>query len=135
MNRNEMDEITEILEGIQDDQKRKDCFLLLELFKDITKEKPKIWNGNMIGFGKYSYKYESGRQGEWFLTGFAPRKNGIAVYLIGNIDHKKTILKELGSYKEGSSCLYLKSLVNMDMEKLQTAIQESIVDIKTRYGS
>ena len=135
MERNESTKITKLLQGIEDDQKRKDCFVLLEFFRDITKEEPKIWNGNMIGFGKYAYKYESGREGEWFLTGFATRKKTVAVYLIGNIDNKKTILKEFGSYKEGSSCLYLKSMVNIDMEKLRTAIKKSIVDIQTRYGS
>ncbi|WP_149272965.1 DUF1801 domain-containing protein [Pareuzebyella sediminis] len=135
MDRDEPAEITEVLKGIDDDQKRKDCFALLKLFTDITKDAPKIWHGNIIGFGKYTYKYESGRQGEWFLTGFAPRKNSIAVYVIGDIENKGSILKALGTYKEGSSCLYLKSLANTDMEKLRTVLQKSIVDIKARYRS
>ena len=134
MEQNQPDKINGILEAIVDVQKRKDCFVLLGLFKEITKEEPKLWNGNMIGFGQYEYKYESGREGKWFLTGFAPRKSNIVVYLVGNIKNKETVLKEFGSYKEGSSCLYLNSIEKVDMDKLRIAIEESIIDIKNKYN-
>lgn len=133
MDKNEPDKIIKMLTGIEDVQKQKDCFVLFELLKDITKEEPKLWNGNMVGFGQYEYRYESGREGKWFLTGFAPRKNNIVVYLVGNVNNKKTVLKELGSYKEGSSCLYLKSMENVDLKKLRSVIEESIIDIKNKY--
>lgn len=133
MHRNETDKITEMLDGIEDTQKQKECSVLLEFFKDITQEEPELWNGGMIGFGRYAYKYESGREGEWFLTGFAPRKNNIAVYLIGDFNNKKTVLKEFGDYKKGSSCLYIKSIENIDLEKLRSVIKESIRNLKTKY--
>jgi len=93
MDKNEPKEITEILNDIKDLQKRKDCLTILELLKGISNEEPKLWNGNMIGFGRYKYKYESGQEGEWFLTGFSARKRGIVVYLIGDVNHKKTVFK------------------------------------------
>ena len=134
MEQNEPDKINGILEAIEDVQKRKDCFVLLGLLKDITKEEPKLWNGTMVGFGQYEYRYESGREGKWFLTGFAPRKNNLVIYLVGNVNNRKTVLKELGSYKEGSSCLYLKSLKKVDLKKLRLAIEESVINIKTKYA-
>lgn len=133
MDKNEPDKVIKMLTGIEDVQKQKDCFVLLELFKDITKEEPKLWNGTMVGFGQYEYRYESGREGKWFLTGFAPRKNNLVIYLVGNVNNRKTALKELGSYKESSSCLYLKSLKKVDLKKLRLAIEESVINIKTKY--
>lgn len=77
-----------MLNSIENERKRKDCLLLLDILEDVSKEKPELWNGGMIGFGRYEYKYESGREGSWFLTGFAPRKNTTVLYLVGNIKEK-----------------------------------------------
>lgn len=133
MQRSETNKAIEMLNDLKDKQKQKECFVLLKLFREITREEPELWNRGMIGFGRYSYRYESGRVGVWFLTGFAPRKRNLAIYVIGDIKNKKTVLKEFGNYMEGSSCLYLRSIENMDLAKLRSVIEESIRDLRTKH--
>ena len=124
-----------MLNSIENERKRKDCLLLLDILEDVSKEKPELWNGGMIGFGRYEYKYESGREGSWFLTGFAPRKNTTVLYLVGNIKEKASKAKEFGAYKAGSSWLYLKPLEQTDLTRLRSLIAESIANIKMKYGN
>ena len=126
--------IEELLSNINDREKREECFTLLELMKEITDEKPKIWRGNMVGFGTYRYKYDSGREGEWFLTGFCPRKNNLVVYIVAGFKEYDTLLSKLGTYKTGSSCLYLNSLGDVDIEVLKELVQNSVALMRIKYN-
>lgn len=129
----EENKIENLLLSIKNEQKQKDSFTLLGLMKDITKEKPKLWQGNMLGFGSYNYKYDSGREGEWFLTGFCPRKNNLVIYIVDGFEAHKNIMDNLGKFKTGASCLYLNSLKDIDMELLKELIKKSYANMKTKY--
>ncbi|MEM1336871.1 MAG: DUF1801 domain-containing protein [Bacteroidota bacterium] len=125
--------IKEQLSKLDDEQKKEDCFALLQLMTKITGEAPKLWRGNMIGFGTYRYKYNSGREGEWFLTGFCPRKNNLVVYIVAGFKAYETLLAKLGKYKTGSSCLYLNSLRDVDPAVLSNLISLSVEHMRKKY--
>lgn len=127
------DDVTKFLNSVSDEQKRKDCFEILELMKNITGEEPKMWGASMIGFGSYHYKYESGREGDWFLTGFSPRKQNISLYIMSGFDRYDKLMNRLGKFKTGKSCLYIKQIDHIDMNILEKLIRESIAYMKEKY--
>lgn len=106
-------------------EKLEDSYKILELMKKITKQEPKMWGPSIVGFGSYHYKYESGREGDMCATGFSPRKQALTIYIIAGFSRYNDLMKKLGKYKTGSSCLYLKSLKDIDMKVLQELIKES----------
>lgn len=112
------------LEGIKDKKKREDCFQLLKIMKKATKSEPKMWGTSIIGFGDFHYKYESGREGDWFLAGFSPRVQNLTLYLMGAFD--PDVLKRLGKYKTGKSCLYINKLEDVDSKVLNELITNSV---------
>jgi hypothetical protein len=85
-----------------------------------------MWGSSIIGFGSYHYKYESGREGDWFLTGFSPRKQNLTLYIMAGFAQYDELMKKLGKYKTGKSCLYVKSLADIDLATLKTLIQQSV---------
>ncbi|MCB2220317.1 MAG: DUF1801 domain-containing protein [Bacteroidetes bacterium] len=124
--------VESFLNAVEDEQKRKDCFTILELMKKITGADPKMWGPSMIGFGDYHYTYASGREGDWFLTGFSPRKQAITLYIMDYVEKHENILADLGKFKHGKGCLYVKRLSDIDMDVLEKLIRESIAKLKTR---
>lgn len=116
-----------------DDRQRADCHALVELMHAVTGEQPKLWGPAMVGFGQYHYVYESGREGDWFLTGFAPRKQNISIYIMAGFDRYDELLARLGTYKTGKSCLYAKSLADIDMSILRQLVTESVRYMKKKY--
>lgn len=133
MGKEQLSKIKEQLAKLDDEQKKEDCFALLQLMMEITGEEPKLWRGNMIGFGTYQYKYESGREGEWFLTGFCPRKNNLVVYIVAGFKEYDGILKQLGKFKTGSSCLYIDSLRDIDSTLLANLISLSVRYMRKKH--
>lgn len=121
------------LNGLEDDQQRLDSFVLLELMKEVTGEEPRLWGGSIVGFGQYHYKYESGREGDWFLTGFAPRKGKMSIYIMPGFDDYQSLLEELGPHKTGQSCLYLKTLDQADMDVLRRLVERSVEYMREKY--
>lgn len=120
--------------SIKDENIRADCNTIIKIMKSVTKEEPKMWGPSMVGFGTYHYKYESGREGDFFLTGFAPRKQNIAIYLMCGLDEQITNLEKLGKHKKsGGSCLYIKSLKDIDIKVLKEMIAQSVKQIKKLY--
>lgn len=107
------------LNKVQDTQKRKDCFEIMKLMQAVTKEKPVMWGSAIIGFGSYHYVYESGREGDFLLIGFAPRKQNISIYLMGGLKAVQPELSKLGKYKIGGGCLYIKSLSDVNTTVLK----------------
>lgn len=126
--------VEEFLRAIADEGRRADCLSLSELMKRVTGEPPKMWGPGMVGFGSYHYRYESGREGDWFLAGFAPRKANLVVYVMAGFDGHEKIMARLGKYKTGKSCLYVKRLADVDMAVLEALVTTSVVHMKKIYG-
>lgn len=127
------EDVNAFLESIEDPKKKEDALKVLNLMREITKEEPKMWGGSMVGFGTYHYKYESGREGDWFLTGFSPRKNALTLYIMAGFDKYDDLLGRLGKFKTGKSCLYIKKLEDIDIEVLKKMIAESVQYMRKRY--
>lgn len=115
------------LNSIKDEQTRKDCLEITKMMKQATKSKPKMWGANIVGFGEYHYKYESGREGNWFIIGFSPRKQNITLYIMAGFDRYDRLLKKLGKYSTGKSCLYIKKLADVDNEVLKELVTASVM--------
>lgn len=128
--------VPDFLNSVEDEQKRKDSFALLELFQSITKEEPVMWGPSIIGFGEYHYKYASGREGDFLISGFSPRKAALTLYLMGCMENEFTpLMEKLGKYKTGVGCLYIKKLADVDLEVLNQLIAESYAFMKAKYPS
>lgn len=118
------------IDGIVDPVKRSDCKTIAAMMEEVTGAKPKMWGDSIVGFGDYRYKYASGRQGDWFLSGFSPRKQYLTLYIMGYLEFYEDILENLGKHKHGKGCLYIKRLEDIDMEVLKTLIKTSISRLK-----
>lgn len=118
------------LNSVTDEQKREDCFEILRLMKQVTKEEPKMWGSSIVGFGSYHYKGASGREGDWLLTGFSPRKENLTLYIMGGFDLHQDLLKKLGKHKTSVGCLYIKKLDDVDKEVLKELVAESVKTTK-----
>jgi hypothetical protein len=118
--------VTDFLNGIKDEEKRADSFEILKLMQEITKQEPKMWGTNIIGFGNYHYKYKSGREGDWFVTGFSPRKQNLTLYVMGGFNPYTELLKKLGKHKTGVGCLYINKLEDADIKTLKELLKQSI---------
>jgi len=122
------------LKNIDDDQRREDCETLLRIMQRITRATPVMWGPSIVGFGTYHYKYASGREGDWFLTGFSPRKQALTVYIMAGFQRYPALMKRLGKHSTGSSCLYVKRLEDLDLDVLKELIQESVRYVRTLAG-
>jgi hypothetical protein len=125
--------VEKFLNSVKDEQKRQDSFKFLEMMKKITKEEPKMWGPSIVGFGKYHYKYASGHEGEMCMAGFSPRKEALTIYILPGFEKNKSLLKRLGKYKTGKSCLYIKKLDDVDIKVLTELISESYKYMKQKY--
>ncbi|KIM10930.1 MAG: hypothetical protein KU37_07380 [Sulfuricurvum sp. PC08-66] len=119
------------LETIADERKRNDCYTVLEMMEQITGEEAQMWGENIVGFGRIGYRYASGRVGEWMKIGFAPRKNDLTLYLMGGLASHEVLLSKLGKHKEGKSCLYVRTLENIDTEVLRKLLRKSVEALKS----
>jgi hypothetical protein len=128
------DSVAAHLAAIVDESKRLDAQRLIDLMGAITGEAPRRWGPSMIGFGSIRYRYESGREGDTFLTGFAVRKSELVVYLVAEGVDQGALLTKLGRHKMGKSCLYLKRLADADQPTLQRLIENSVAALRTRYA-
>ncbi|WP_394749285.1 DUF1801 domain-containing protein [Spongiimicrobium salis] len=122
------------LDTIENPIKRKDCNTLLDLFKEITNHPPMMWGGSIIGFGSYHYVYDSGREGDMFLTGFSPRKQNISIYIMAGFKRYGELMETLGPHKTGKSCLYVKRLADVNADVLQSLIQLSYNHMNEKYN-
>lgn len=123
-------DVEAFLNGVADEKKRQDSFTILELMKKVTGEKPEMWGDSIVGFGSYHYKYASGREGNWFLTGFAPRKQNLTLYIMAGFKEYDQLLGNLGKHSTGKSCLYIKKIEDVDMDTLEELVQRSVEHMK-----
>lgn len=126
-------DVNDYLSSIENEQQRLDCQKLTEIISKLTGKPPRMWGKSMVGFGSYHYKYASGREGDWFLTGFSARKNTLSLYIMAGFDQYEELLKDLGEYKTGKSCLYIKSLNKINIKILQELIVSSVNHMKKNY--
>ena len=118
------------LQAVPEERKRADSFAILDLMKKVTGEAPVMWGDSIVGFGSYHYKYASGREADWMLTGFSPRKQRLTLYIMSGFDAYDGLLEKLGKYKTGKSCLYIKKLEDVDMNVLEELIRQSVEHMK-----
>ncbi|MGB3008160.1 MAG: DUF1801 domain-containing protein [Chitinophagaceae bacterium] len=117
--------VADFIDSIPEEQKRKDCLVILKMMEKATKEKPKMWGSSMIGFGNVRYKSStSGREVDWFKIGFSPRKTNFSLNLIEMSRHAEA-LKKLGKHKTGAGCLYINKLEDVDIKILEKIINAS----------
>ncbi len=114
------------LNSVPDEKKRQDSFTLLDLMKQVTGEEPEMWGESIVGFGSYHYKYESGREGDWFVTGFSPRKQNLTLYIMSGFEEYDQLLSRLGKHKIGKSCLYINKIEDIDQNVLQELVKKSV---------
>lgn len=122
--------VKRFVENIEDERKRADCLTLLKMMKQVTRAEPKMWGDSIVGFGSYHYKYASGREGDWFLCGFSPRKQNLSVYIMCGLKPVTSLMKKLGKYKTGASCLYIKRLSDVDQTVLKDLLADSVRRLK-----
>ena len=125
--------VTSYLNSIDSANQKDDCFELLALMEEVTNEKARMWGDSIVGFGEYQYKYASGHSGRFMLTGFSPRKRNLVVYVIPGFSHFAGIMKKLGKYKTGKSCLYLNKLDDIDLIQLRELISQSVEYMHEMY--
>jgi len=119
--------VEDFINTVKDEQKRKDSFVILEMMKKATGEKPKIWGSSIIGFGNKRYKSPAtGREVDWLLIGFSPRKANLSLYLMVNIKEQAAALKKLGKHKTGAGCLYINKLEDIDLKVLKGMIDAAL---------
>ena len=125
--------VTDFINLIEDEGKRRDCFEILNMMRQATKADPRMWGSSIVGFGSYHYVYASGREGDWMITGFSPRKQNITLYIMPGFERYKTLMKKLGKYATGKSCLYIKRLADVDKEVLKELVIESVKTMKKNH--
>ena len=124
--------VEKFLKGITDEQKREDCFEIMKMMEKATKCKAKMWGPAIVGFGDYHYVYESGREGDWFIIGFSPRKQNLTLYVMGGFQQFEDLMKKLGKYSVGKGCLYISKLEDVDTRVLKEIITKSVKEAKSR---
>ncbi|MBK7450859.1 MAG: DUF1801 domain-containing protein [Anaerolineales bacterium] len=100
--------VEDFINAVEDEAIRADCFEIAKLMKQVTKAEPKMWGSSIVGFGSYHYKGASGREGDWMLVGFSPRKQNLTLYIMAGFDRYDQLMKKLGKFSTGKSCLYKK---------------------------
>lgn len=117
--------VKKFIDAIEDPARRKDARAVAKMMEEITGEKPRMWGESIVGFGSYHYVYDSGREGDWMVTGFSSRKSSLTLYIMAGFDRYDELMKKLGKFKTGKSCLYIKRLDDVDQDVLRELISES----------
>ena len=114
------------LDGITDERKRQDSYAILALMQEVTGVEAKMWGYSIVGFGSYHYKYASGREADWPLVGFSPRKQNLTLYIMSGFEQYDELLQRLGKHSTGKACLYVKRLADVDLAVLRELVKLSV---------
>lgn len=125
--------VAAFVDGLADPRQREDSRALIELMREVTGAEPRMWGSGIIGFGSYHYRYASGREGDWMLTGFSPRKQNLTLYLHYGIE-QSDLLQRLGKHRVGKACLYVKRLDDVDQTVLRELVQRSVAETARQNG-
>jgi hypothetical protein len=122
--------------AIPDERRRAECRQVMKVMKAATGKPAVMWGPSMVGYGRYHYEYASGREGDWFLVGFAPRKEALTVYLMAGFTGAASLLKKLGKHKRrGGSCLHINRLDDIDLNVLEQLVRKSVTAVKARAAA
>jgi hypothetical protein len=124
--------VSAFIEKISDKTRREDCQTVIDIMKDVTKEEPEMWGPSIVGFGRYRYQYAGGRETEWMITGFSPRKGDLTLYIMGGFASFPDLMKRLGKHKTAKSCLYIKKLADVDLKVLKELVKKSVKQMADR---
>lgn len=127
--------VTAFLNSIEDRQKRADCKLIAKMMREATGKRARMWGSAIVGYDRYDYRYASGRSGTFMITGFSPRAQNIAVYIMPGFSKFGPLLAKLGKHSTGKSCLYIKRLADVDQKVLAQLITKSVQAMRRKYGS
>ena len=127
--------VAAFLNGIDDKEKRRDCKKIAAMMRAATGNRAKMWGASIVGFGRYHYKYASGREGDFMITGFSPRAQSLTVYIMPGFKQFESLMKKLGKYKAGKSCLYIKRLSDVDESVLQRLVEGSVRHMRQKYST
>jgi hypothetical protein len=116
-------------------ERREECRTVIEMMGKATAAPPKMWGTSIVAFGDRRYRYADGREGDWFQIGFSPRKNNLTLYLCGGFDRYASVLKKLGKFKTGQSCLYVQKLSDVDLSVLQKLMNEAVKFARNNPGA
>lgn len=119
--------------AVEHPTRRADAQTLLELMQRVTGCRPTMWGPSIIGFGRYHYRYDSGREGDFMMTGFSPRKASLVVYVLPGYDEIGEQLARLGKHKTGKSCLYITKLADVDLAVLEEIVTDGVARMRERY--
>jgi len=125
--------VSAFLNGIPDVRKRSECRSVGKMMREATGARPHMWGGSIVGYGSYRYRYESGREGSWFLCGYSPRAQNLTIYIMPGFSEFAPLMSKLGKYKTGKSCLYIRSLDEVDKGVLRELIGRSVAVMRSRY--
>ncbi|WP_371805180.1 DUF1801 domain-containing protein [Candidatus Lokiarchaeum ossiferum] len=121
------------LDTIQNPQKKQDSLAIMQILQEKSGNEPIMWGNSIIGYGKYHYKYKTGREGDWMRIAFSPRKQNLTLYIMDGFETHKELLNKLGKFKIGKSCLYIKKLADIDNKILSQLVEQSLHNMNTRY--
>ena len=119
-------DVEAFLESVENEGRRADAYEVLALMKSVTGEEPTMWGPSIVGFGSYHYRYESGREGDWFVTGFSPRERALTLYIMAGFSNDDELLSRLGKHSTGKSCLYIQRLSDIDLDVLEELVRASV---------
>ena len=125
--------VEKFLDGIDDEQMRRDCLALVDLMGKATKSPPRMWGSNIVGVGSYRYTYASGRQGDWMLTAFSPRKRNLTLYVMPGFAGRDALMAKLGKHSGGMSCIYVKRLDDLHLPTLKKLVAESVKYLRKTF--
>lgn len=128
-------DVDAFINAVTPEWKQEDTRKIVQLMSEITGKPPVMWGNSIIGFGTYHYKYASGREGDWFLSGLSPRKQNMTVYIVGGFESQESLLQKLGKHKKSVGCLYFKKLSDIDIHVLEELIKASIDVVNKRYDA
>jgi hypothetical protein len=126
--------VRDFLDQIEDESRRRDAKTVARMMKRVTGARPEMWGPSIVGYGKYHYVYKSGREGDWMLAGFSPRKQALTLYIMSGFKGHAGLMKRLGKHSTGKSCLYIKRLEDVDLEVLEELIAASVEAVRQRYA-
>ena len=118
--------VEDFLNGVADVRKRQDCFVLVDLMREISSSEPSMWGDSIVGFGGYRQTNSNGKEYEWPVTGFSPRKQSLTLYIMSGFEQYDELLGRLGKHSTGKACLYVKRLSDVDMAVLRELIDLSV---------
>jgi hypothetical protein len=127
--------VSELLESIQDERVRRDCWTLVEIMKAATGAEPQLWGSDIVGFGSYRMKYADGRETDWMLVAFSPRKSNLTLYIMPGFAGYDELMAQLGKHSCGKSCLYIKRLADIHLPTLTALVESSVTHMRALYPS